>query len=192
MGLLQFFLWCIRDFAHVDALVAELTRRERWLAKGMIVGNRHMRSWSHSCAQQQSCHHPTGHARFGAMWMVRSLQLVELIFNWMMRIKNVYCHFSPNRYLQQKQSYCENSCGEGICVHYGLYCYIRMPIGLNVSPVTFHWSIELILSTFGCQHALVYLDAVVIVPKSASDHIGHVKAVQTLLHEADGTMKAKM
>lgn len=57
--------------------------------------------------------------------------------------------------------------------HGRLYEYSPMTFGLNNAPATFQRAMDVILSTLQWQHALVYLDDIILSSPTSGDHDKH-------------------
>lgn len=75
--------------------------------------------------------------------------------------------------------------------HHGLYRFVHMPFGLHNAPRTIPPTMNLILSSVKWQFALVYLDDIVVVSKTAHQGIDLLHKVLSLLHSAGVILKPK-
>lgn len=75
--------------------------------------------------------------------------------------------------------------------HYELYRLIRMPFGLHNALETFQRTVGVKLSALKWQLTPIYLDHIVILPKSLQEHISRVQIVVALLCKAGDTLKFK-
>ena len=66
-----------------------------------------------------------------------------------------------------------------------------MPIGLKNAPATFQRAVDIIPSWVKWQHALVYLDDVIVYSKTVEAHFQHVREVLTLLQAAGFSLKLR-
>jgi hypothetical protein len=75
--------------------------------------------------------------------------------------------------------------------HCGVHRFKRMPFGLCNAPATFQRALDMILSKIKWNYALVYLDDVIIYPKSKEEHLRHLDEILSLLKGAGASLKLK-
>lgn len=68
--------------------------------------------------------------------------------------------------------------------HHGLEQFTRRPFGLHNAPATFQHTMDVILSIFNSQYALVYLDGIVICSSTPGKQIKQTGLVSRLLKNA--------
>lgn len=74
---------------------------------------------------------------------------------------------------------------------HGLYCFVRVPIGLESAPGPFHSTMNLIVSSIKLQNVLVYLDDIIIFSKTLEQHIEHDSRVHSPFYNAGATLELK-
>ena len=75
--------------------------------------------------------------------------------------------------------------------HCGLYRFARMPFGLKNAPATFQRVVDIILFRVQWQHALIYLDDVIVYSTTVEAHFEHVRDALTLLQTAGVSPKQR-
>jgi hypothetical protein len=75
--------------------------------------------------------------------------------------------------------------------YYGIYRFLRLPLGSRDAPATFQMAIDIILSGVKWKTCLTYLDDVIVFSKSKKDHLAHAAEALTLLGNADLSLKLK-
>lgn len=73
--------------------------------------------------------------------------------------------------------------------HNGLFWYTRMLCGLKNAPATFWCAMDFILAPVKWQHALVYVDNVVIFSRTPDERLIRVESVLQLIGKARMTLK---
>lgn len=81
-----------------------------------------------------------------------------------------------------------DECKTAFTCHRGLYEFVRMPFGLSGSPSTFQRLIDRVLGDAKWQHALAYLDDIVIYSRTFEEHLVHLGDVLRKLRAAGITL----
>lgn len=68
-----------------------------------------------------------------------------------------------------------DECKTAFTCHRGLYEFVRMPFGLCGSPSTFQRLIDRVLGDAKWQHALAYLDDIVVYSRTFEEHLSHLR-----------------
>lgn len=81
-----------------------------------------------------------------------------------------------------------DECKTAFTCHRGLYEFVRMPFGLCGSPSTFQRLIDRVLGEAKWQHALAYLDDIVVYSHTFEEHLCHLRDVLEKLRSAGITI----
>lgn len=81
-----------------------------------------------------------------------------------------------------------DECKTAFTCHRGLYEFVRMPFGLCGSPSTFQRLIDRVLGDAKWQHALAYLDDIVVYSRTFEEHLSHLRDVLGKLKAAGITL----
>ncbi len=74
--------------------------------------------------------------------------------------------------------------------HFGTFRFTRMPFGLRNAPAMFQQrAVDIILAGIKWKSCLVYLDNVIVFPRTLEQHFAHLREVLELLKQAGITLK---
>lgn len=76
--------------------------------------------------------------------------------------------------------------------HHELFCYIRMPFGLNNIPATLQRADNVILASVKWKFAFVYIDDIIIISRPQQQHLEHADEELRWIKEAGMTIKLKI
>lgn len=66
-----------------------------------------------------------------------------------------------------------------------------MPFGLKNAPSSFQRSIDIILASLKCQHAIVFLDNIIVFSSTIKEHLAHIRSVLGMLRNAGMYLKLR-
>jgi hypothetical protein len=72
--------------------------------------------------------------------------------------------------------------------HEGLYWFLRMPFGFRNAPATFQRYVDITLSGLTWKTCLEYLDDIIVISKTPTEHMAHLDAVIHHLYRAGITL----
>lgn len=75
--------------------------------------------------------------------------------------------------------------------HHGFFRFARIPFGLTNSPGMFQRAVDIVLSSVRWKFAILYLNDVTVFSKTRDAPLTHLKAVLTLLKDAELTLKLR-